>query len=88
MQFPWKFSSLFPPANSLKTAPNSSLKLSSAEKWHAFNNSIALQMVPQGMNLAAIYTINENGELGKRVEKLTCLEIEDAIKMPSVSLFR
>lgn len=40
------------------------------------------------MNLAAIYTINENGELGKRVEKLTCLEIEDAIKMPSVSLFR
>lgn len=45
-------------------------------------------MVPQGMNLAAIYTVNENGELGKRVEKLACLEIEDGIKMLSVSLFK
>lgn len=54
---------LFPPANSVTTATNSSLKLSPAEKLHAFNNSIASQMVPQGMNLSAIYTVNEKGNL-------------------------
>lgn len=52
----------FPSANSVKTAPNSSLKLSPDEKLHAFNNSIASQMVPQGMNLTAIYTVNEDGK--------------------------
>lgn len=52
----------FPSANSVKIAPNSSLKLSPDEKRHAFNNSIASQMVPQGMNLTAIYTVNEDGK--------------------------
>lgn len=45
-------------------------------------------MVPQGMNQTTMYTVNENGKLGKRMEKWACFVIEDGLKMPSVSQFK
>lgn len=58
------------------------------EQLHAFNNSVASWMVPQGMNQTTMYTVNENGKLRKRMEKWACFVIEDSLKMLSVSQFK
>lgn len=74
---------LFPSANSRgKSCSKSALNWKPDEQLHAFNNSVASWMVPQGMNQTTMYTVNENGKLRKRMEKWACFVIEDSLKMP------